>query len=75
MLGIFKNPFATITSLSELHFRFRFILLVQTKKSDFYELWQWHKPLKTMEISEVWPDTDDEGYIYQFQPEPTKKNH
>ena len=31
--GRFKNPFATITSLSELYFRFRrFILLVQTKK-------------------------------------------
>ena len=28
----FKNPFATITSLSKLYFRFRFILLVQTKK-------------------------------------------
>ena len=29
----FKNPFATITSLFELYFRFRrFILLVQTKK-------------------------------------------
>ena len=28
----FKNPFATITSLSELYFRIRFILLVQTKK-------------------------------------------
>ena len=34
-----KNPFATITSLSELYFRStRFILLVQTKKSDFYKL-------------------------------------
>ena len=32
MFGSFKNPFATITSLSELYFRFRFILLVQTKK-------------------------------------------
>ena len=32
-LGSFKNPFAMITSLSELCFRFRiFILLVQTKK-------------------------------------------
>ena len=32
-IGIFKNPFATITSLSELYFRFgRFNLLVQTKK-------------------------------------------
>ena len=31
--GSLKNPFATITSLSELYFRFRrFILLVQTKK-------------------------------------------
>ena len=31
--GSFKNPFPTITSLSELYFRFRkFILLVQTKK-------------------------------------------
>ena len=31
--GSFKNPFATITSLSELCLRFRrFILLVQTKK-------------------------------------------
>ena len=30
--GSFKNPFASITSLSELYFRFRrFILLVQTK--------------------------------------------
>ena len=32
-IGSFKNPFATITSLPELYFRFRrFILLVQTKK-------------------------------------------
>ena len=31
--GTFKNPFPTITSLSELYFRFRrLILLVQTKK-------------------------------------------
>ena len=31
--GSFKNPFASITSLPELYFRFeRFILLVQTKK-------------------------------------------
>ena len=33
MFGSFKNPFATITSLFELFFRFRrFILLVQTEK-------------------------------------------
>ena len=32
-LNSFKNPFATITSLSELYFRIkRFFLLVQTKK-------------------------------------------
>ena len=37
--GNFKNPFATITSVPELLFRFkRFTLLVQAKKSDFYEL-------------------------------------
>ena len=54
----FKNPFATITGLSELYFRFRrFVLLVQTKKSDFCELWQQCKLLKTMEVSEVLPDT------------------
>ena len=27
------------------------------KKKDFFELWQQHKLLKTMEMSEVWPDT------------------
>ena len=41
------------------------------KQSDFYELWQQHKQLKTMETSEAWPDTLDEGYLYQFQPEAT----
>ena len=51
--GSFKSPFATITSLSELYSRFRrFILLLQIK-SDFYELWQQQKLLKTMEMSEV----------------------
>ena len=42
----FKNPFARITSLSELCFRFRrFILLAQTskQKKNFYELWQEQK--------------------------------
>ena len=39
--GSIKNSFEMITSLSELYIRFRrFILLVQTKKIDFYELWQ-----------------------------------
>ena len=27
------------------------------QKSDFYELWQQHKQLKTMEMNEAWPDT------------------
>ena len=27
-----------------------------------------------MEMSEAWPDTFDEEYIHQFQPEPTHKN-
>ena len=72
MFGSFNNPFTTITSLSELYFRFRrFILFAQMKKSDFYELWQQYKLLKTMEMSEVWPNTYNEGYIHQFQFEPT----
>ena len=39
------------------------------KKNDFYGLWQLHKQLKTMEMSEAWPDTYDEGYIHHFQSE------
>ena len=64
--GSFMNSFAMITSLSELYLRFRrFILLVQTKKkSDFYELWQQYKLMRTMEISEVLPDTYDEKYMH-----------
>ena len=73
MIGSFKNPFATITSLSKLYFRFRKFTLSTNKKSYFYEPWQQHKQLKTMEMSEVWPDTYNEGYIHQFQPEPTHK--
>ena len=45
------------------------------EKSDFYELWQQHQLLKTMEMSEVWTDTYDEGYIHKFQLEPTQKIH
>ena len=44
-------------------------------KSDFYKLWQQHKLLKTMVMSEVWPDTYNEGYAHQFQPEPIHKIH
>ena len=47
-------------SLSEPYFRFRrFILLLQLEKK--ISMSKWH--------SEVWPDTYDEGYIHQFQPE------
>ena len=45
------------------------------RKSDLYELWQQQKQLETMEMSEAWTDTFDEGYIHQFQPEPTHKIH
>ena len=30
---------------------------------------------ETMENSEAWPDTYNEGYIHQFQPKPTRKVH
>ena len=74
-LGV-MDSFVLITSLSELYFRFRFILLVQMKKKkDFYDLWQQHKLLKTMEMSVVRPATYDEWYIHQFQHEPTHKIH
>ena len=29
--------------------------------------------MKTMEMNEAWPDIYDEGYIHQFQAEPTTK--
>ena len=74
--GSFKNSFATITSLSELYFRFRrFILLVQMKKvismnydrsTSNWKPWRWMR---------FWPDTFGEGYIHQFQLEPTRKIH
>ena len=68
--GSLKNTFTTITSQSGLYFRFRrFILLLQTKKNDFYELWKQQKLAKTMDMSKVWSDTYDEGYTHQFMPE------
>ena len=33
------------------------------KRKNFYELWQQHKQFKTMEMSEVWPDSFDEGIV------------
>ena len=59
--GSFKNPFATIT-LSELYFKFRkFVLFLQTKKSDSYELAAKQAAESDGDESEVWPDTYDEG--------------
>ena len=55
-----------ITNLPELYFKFN-------KESDFYELWQQPKDLENMEMSETWPDFYSEGYIQQFQLEPTHK--
>ena len=57
--GSFKNPLATIAN----------------EKNDFSGLWQQHKQLKTIDISEASPDTYHEGYIHQLQPEPTFKIH
>ena len=61
--GSFKNPFATITSLSELYFSFRKFIcwyeLFLLVRSDFYELWQQHKQLKITEMSEAGPDIYD----------------
>ena len=72
--GSFKNPFETITTLSEPYFTLiqKVYSVGANERNDFYELWQQHKLLKIMEISEVSPD---EGYIHQFQPEHTHKIH
>ena len=52
--GIFKNPSVMITSLSELYFRFSKIYSAGANgKGDFYDLWQQHKLLKTMKMSEA----------------------
>ena len=40
------------TSLSKLHFRFWRFIVSTNKTKDFYELWQLHKQLKAMEMSE-----------------------
>ena len=45
------------------------------KTNDFYEQWQQHKPLETMEMSETWANTCDKRHIHQLQPETTNKIH
>ena len=64
--GSFNNPFATTTSLFELYFRFSRFIVGINEKGDFYELRKQHKLMKTIEKSEVWPDTYAEGCIHQF---------
>ena len=76
MFGSFKNPFARITSLSELHFRFkRFILFVQTIKiismsydsnTSCWKQWRWVRFDLIL---------NNEGHIHQFQHEPICKIH
>ena len=74
--GSFKNPFATITSLSELYLRIRrFFSLVGTKKVISMNYDKQHKQLKTMEMNEAGLDIFYEEYLHQFQPEPTHKIH
>ena len=65
-----------ITSLYELYFKNQKIYPFGTnEKGDFYELWQQHKQLKIIGMSEAWADIFYEGYIHQFQPEPAHKIH
>ena len=72
-LGSFKNLSATINSLSKLYFRFNRVYSVgANEKSDFYELWQQYKQLKTMEMRLELILTMKGIYI-DFQPESTKK--
>ena len=40
----------------------------KVKTSDLYDLWQQYKQMRTIEMSEIWPDIYDKGYIHQFQP-------
>ena len=47
--------------------------VVENKNSDFYGIWQQHKQLKTMEMSEDSPDVYNDEYIHQFQPKPALK--
>ena len=52
--GSFKNPFTMTTSLYELYFKNQKIYPFGTnEKGDFYELWQQHKQLKIIGMSEA----------------------
>ena len=53
VLLAFKNPFTMITSLSELYFGFRRFIVGTNNKTDFYELWEQQKELKTTKMSKA----------------------
>ena len=65
----YYEPVSTLLQIQKIYF------VGTNKKRDFYELWQQHKLSKTIKMSEVSPDTYDEGYMHQFQPKPTHKIH
>ena len=71
----FKNTFATITSLSELYFRFRrLILLVQTKEvisMKYSSSTSSCKPWRCVRLDLILTMRA----IHQFQPDPTHKIH
>ena len=72
--GSFNKLLVTTTSLFELHFRCRrVILLLRNKISDFYELQQHQKQLKTMEMNEARRGIYYVEVIHQFQSGPTHK--
>ena len=74
--GSFKNPFATITSLCELYFRFRrFIILVHTKKVISMTMAAAQAAENHGDDWGLTCDTFNEGYIHQFQPERTRNIH
>ena len=62
-LAASRTLFAMITSMSECYSRFRIQIQIYSgdtnKKSYSYELMQ-HKQLKTLEMSEAWPDIFNE---------------
>ena len=72
-LDSFKNPFARLLACLKWTLDSENLFCLYICKSNFYELWQQYNQLKTLEMSEAWPDIYDEEYIHQFQPETTPK--
>ena len=54
------SAYASLVALWTLLQRLLVYLIVKTKKNNFFELWQQHKQLKTMEMSVAWPDTNQD---------------